>query len=132
MSNINKKVDLAAIARARGRFMGLLYPNRLQYSKNGILYDLTDDMRAVVKRLESDGRHKVWHVVKGEYVLGGVDRCVMTSYLLVTDEDDEELQDAGNYGYYAFAWVDNDMGEDMSEYGDICIRGCMGGLIRTA
>lgn len=96
----------------------------------GILFDATDEQMEEVKRLEADG-NVVWHIIFGTYILGGSDKVDMEAYLLVTDEDPDELYMEGSTVAYAFAYVKNLTWDDCSEYGEVCVKQVHGGLTRV-
>ena len=96
----------------------------------GILYWANEHETETVTKLQSDGK-VVWHIIRGIFVLGGVDECEMTCYLLATDEDTDRLVfEDGDYE--VFAYVENLSWPDCSEYGYIYVRPSFGGLVRIA
>ena len=97
----------------------------------GILYWANEHEQDQIKRIQELDDCVVWHIIRGIFVLGGVDECEMICYLLATEEDASYLMvDDGEYE--VFAYVENVSWPDCSEYGYICVKPSVGGLVRTA
>ena len=96
----------------------------------GILYWANEHETETVTKLQEDG-NVVWHIIRGIFVLGGVDECEMTCYLLADDEDPEHLM-VEDGEYEAFAYVENITWPDCGEYSYIYVKTSIGGLGRTA
>ena len=96
----------------------------------GILYWANEHETEMIVKLQADG-NVVWHIIRGIFVLGGVDECEMTCYLLATEDDPSYLM-VEDGEYEVFAFVANISWPDCSEYGYIYIKPSVGGLVRTA
>jgi len=96
----------------------------------GILYWANEHETETVTNLQVDG-DVVWHIIRGIFVLGGVDEVEMTCYLLATEDDPEHLM-VEDGEYEVFAFVENISWPDCSEYGYIYVKPSVGGLVRTA
>ena len=94
----------------------------------GVLYWLDEEETAMVKEWEQETGNMVYHVIKSFTTMG-----VMYSFLYVSKNTEEWARDmeALKEGY-AFAYVKNAEDEWCSEYGEIAIMPCYGGVIRTA
>ena len=97
---------------------------------DAILFWSKDEQDETIDTLQEED-NVVWHIVKGTYILGGEDKCEMEAYLLVTNEDDDELPKEGD-SYEVFAYVKNLSWPDCSEYGYVRVQMKNGGLVRTA
>ena len=83
--------------------------------------DNTNDPRYVpqIAELAESGCH-VYHVIDGDYVLGGTDEVHMTSYLYIHDEDTlDAIIDFGDG--YAMAYVVNPTW-DIAEHGSVAFK----------
>ena len=96
----------------------------------GILYLANEHETEMIAKLQADG-DVVWHIIRGIFVLGGVDECEMICYLLATEEDASYLM-VEDGEYEVFAYVENVSWPDCSEYGYIYVKPSVGGLVRTA
>ena len=96
----------------------------------GILYWANEHETEMIAKLQQDG-DVVWHIIRGIFVLGGVDECEMICYLLATEEDSPYLM-IEDGEYEVFAYVENVSWPDCSEYGYIHVKPSVGGLVRTA
>ena len=96
----------------------------------GILYWANEHETEMIAKLQADG-DVVWHIIRGIFVLGGVDECEMICYLLATEEDASYLM-VEDGEYEVFAYVENVSWPDCSEYGYIYVKPSVGGLVRTA
>lgn len=103
------------------------------YEPRGILYWADSKQRETIIKLENefDGT-RVWHIIKGTYFVDKDTDETMdaTIYLLATDDDENELQHYED-DYYAFAYVQNDTYDYLSEYGDVVISPRNGGISRV-
>ena len=97
----------------------------------GILYWANEHETEMIAKLQQQDGDVVWHIIRGIFVLGGVDECEMTCYLLATEEDASYLM-VEDGEYEVFAYVENISWPDCSEYGYICVKPSVGGLVRTA
>lgn len=97
---------------------------------DAILFWSDDEQDKTIDMLQ-EGDNIVWHIVKGTYILGGTDEVAMETYLLATDEDDDELPEDDD-GCEVFAYVKNLSWPDCSEYGYVRVKMKNGGLVRTA
>ena len=97
----------------------------------GILYWANEHEQDQIKRIQELDDCVVWHIIRGIFVLGGVDECEMICYLLATEEDASYLM-VEDGEYEVFAYVENVSWPDCSEYGYICVKPSVGGLVRTA
>lgn len=99
-----------------------------------LLYWEKENQQQQIAEIESRAGSTVWHVIKGTYLLGGIDKFEMETYLLFTEEDEDGvfLEEANPGTYYAFAYVYNVNDPELSEYGEIIVKPCNGGLIRVA
>ena len=96
----------------------------------GILYWANEHETETVTKLQESG-NVVWHIIRGIFVLGGIDESEMICYLLATEDDLEHLM-VEDGEYEAFAYVENISWPDCSEYGYIYVKPSIGGLVRTA
>ena len=96
----------------------------------GILYWANEHETEMITKLQADG-DVVWHIIRGIFVLGGVDECEMTCYLLATEDDPSYLM-VEDGEYEVFAFVENISWPDCSEYGYIYVKPSVGGIVRTA
>lgn len=97
------------------------------------LFWITDEMKAVIEKIELDGKNKVYHVIKGRYRFPDGDEIDMISYLYVSTDCDSEnysLDKVGNE-FYAYSFVDN-TSWGISEFGDILVRPFNGGIKRLS
>lgn len=100
---------------------------------DAILFWSEDEQDETIDTLQEED-NVVWHIVKGTYILGGEDKCVMEAYLLATNEDSYEVcnPSADSDEIEAFAFVKNLTWPDCSEYGYVRVQMKNGGLVRTA
>lgn len=112
---------------------GELWQSEAVGGLGGILFAAEPDIVAMAKKIEEEQDVVVWHVIKGQYNLGG--ECVeMISYLLVGNQDvtdDTSLEEFQGNQYVSFAYVQNKTWEYGSEYGDVTIMPVNGGLRRV-
>lgn len=103
------------------------------------LYDLTPSMVEIQNRIETEGRSRVVHVIRGAYNIGG-DIHKMDSYIIQSLSRENfgqiicnanDLNSILSYGFCVFAYVHNISYEWDSEYGYIYTKGKHGGIIRV-
>lgn len=125
-------------------------------ARSGAMFRLDDDVRRKINELEQSG-NIVWHIIQGTYrfwnepeIGAATDKesettegetsapaplpytdIRFTTYLLATDEDGDTLAEYDAKQFYAFAWVENEVIPELSEYGTVIIERCNGGLWRV-
>lgn len=115
-----------------------LYPNVIKefekenivnLSENGgILYWLDDEQKAIVNDFENEHDALVYHVIHSFTEFGELYSLLYVSkHEEEWQTDREDLKDG-----YAFAYVKNVTDDWCSEFGSICIKPHLGGLVRTA
>ena len=116
-ADMDEEVVISVIEKAeRGEVM---YSERMDQFFQGILFDLTEEMQAKVKELETKGL-KVIHILKWHAVYG-----TEIDYIL---DDEEEIYNE-NGTVFCLALCSNPMCEEMGEIG---IRYANGGFTRVS
>ena len=94
----------------------------------GILYWLSDEEKALVKKVEEEKEIKVYHVILSHTEFGDI----YSMFYISKHEEEWESDRADLAEGYAFVYAANITDDYCSEFGSICFVGRFGGLARTA
>lgn len=101
---------------------------QLQMSENGILFDLSPDVKKMVEEHEKELGYIIYHIIHSYSNIGETYECLFVSNY-ANDWIHERNMIEENIVY---AWVINKTFPDCTEAGSIMVRNNYGGLIRIA
>lgn len=102
--------------------------DKLNYSENGILYWVDDDMKKYIEQFEEKTKCLVYHVIKNHFGFG---TCYSFLYISSYEEEWQLERDDLKYNQ-PIVYVENVSDDTCSEFGRIGIEPLFGAVIRTA